>query len=44
MRFKEDALYSEGGETLSQVAQRDFGCPIPGEIQGQMQQGSEQPD
>jgi len=33
----------EGDETLSQVAQRGDGCPIPGNIQGQVGQGSEQP-
>jgi len=34
---------SEGGETLEQVAQRGSGGPIPGNIQGQVAQGSEQP-
>jgi len=33
----------EGGETLAQVAQRDGRCPIPGNIQGQIGRGSEQP-
>jgi len=37
-------LYDEGGETLAQVAQRGGRCPIPGNIQGQAGQGSEQPD
>ena len=32
----------EGGETLEQVAQRGSRCPIPGNIQGQVGQGSEQ--
>ena len=31
-------------EALAQVAQRGGGCPIPGDIQGQAGQGSEQPD
>ena len=31
------------GETLEQVAQRGSGGPIPGNIQGQVGQGSEQP-
>jgi len=33
---------SEGGETLAQVAQRGGRCPIPGNIQGQVGQVSEQ--
>jgi len=32
-----------GGETLVQVAQRGGRWPIPGNIQGQVGQGSEQP-
>ncbi|KAK4818961.1 LOW QUALITY PROTEIN: hypothetical protein QYF61_022628 [Mycteria americana] len=32
------------GETLEQVAQRCGRCPIPGNIQGQVGRGSEQPD
>jgi len=36
-------LYSEGGETLEWVAQRGSGAPIPGNIQGQVGRGSEQP-
>jgi len=32
-----------GGDTLEQVAQRGFGCPIPGGIQGQAGCGSGQP-
>ncbi len=36
--------YNEGGRTLAQVAQRGGGCPIPGNIQGQVGRGSEQPD
>lgn len=28
---------------LAQVAQRGGGCPLPGNIQGQVRQGSEQP-
>ena len=35
---------AEGGETLAQVAQRGGRCPVPGNIQGQVGQGSEQPD
>ena len=33
-----------GGETLEQVAQRGGKCPIPGNIQGEVGQSSEQPD
>jgi len=33
-----------GGETLAQVAQRSARCPIPGNVQGQVRQDSEQPD
>jgi len=39
-----EVLYNEGGETLEQVAQRNDGSPIPGDIQGQAGWGSEQPD
>jgi len=42
--IKEELFYHEGGETLAQVAQRGGRCPIPGNIQGQVGQGSEQPD
>jgi len=31
------------GATLAQVAQRGGGCPNPGNIQGQVGRGSEQP-
>jgi len=31
-------------EARAQVAQRDGGCPIPGDIQGEAGKGSEQPD
>lgn len=36
-------LHCEGGETLVQVAQRSYGCPIPGNVQGHAGWGSEQP-
>jgi len=36
-------FHNEGGETLHQVAQRGSGGPIPGNIQGQVGGGSEQP-
>jgi len=37
-------FYSEGGETLGQVARRGGRCPIPGNIEVQVGWGSEQPD
>jgi len=40
----ERSFYDEGGETLAQVAQRDCRCPIPGNIQGQVGRGFEQPE
>jgi len=43
-RYKEDIIYNECGETLAQVAERGGRCPIPGNIPGQVGQGSEQPD
>ena len=36
-------FYYEGAETLAQVAQRGGRCPIPGNTQGQVGRGSEQP-
>jgi len=45
-RFRPDIrkklFHHEGGETLEQVAQRSSGGPVPGNIQGQVGQGSEQ--
>ena len=40
----EEIFYDEGGETLKQVVQRGGRCPIPGNIQGEVGRGSEQPD
>jgi len=44
-RFRLDTrnqfFYCKGGETLKQVAQKGGGCPIPGDIQGQVGWGSE---
>jgi len=34
----------KGGETLAQVAHRGGRCPIPGNFQGQVGWGFEQPD
>ena len=36
MRYKEEILYHEGGETLEQVVQRSCGCAIVGSVQGQV--------
>jgi len=36
-------LHVISGETLEQVAQRGSGWPIPGNIQGLVREGSEQP-
>ena len=38
-----EVFYTEGGDTLEQVAQGGCGCPIPGGIQGQAGRGSGQP-
>ena len=35
---------SDGSEALAQTALRSPGCPISGGIQGQVRQGSGQPD
>ena len=43
MRYEEEILPLEGGETLAQVAQRSCGCPLPGSVQGQVGWSSEQP-
>ena len=47
-RFRSDIrkkfFYNKSGEELKQIAQRGDGCPIPGDIQGQAAQGSQQPD
>jgi len=42
--YKEEIFYNEDGETLEQIAQTGGRCPIPGNIQGQVGQGLEQPD
>ena len=43
IRDQEEILYSEGGETLEQVAQRGCGCPISGGVLGQVGWNFEQP-
>ena len=40
MRYKEEIFYHEGDETLEQVAQRQSGSAISGNIQGQVGRGS----
>ena len=37
-------FFTEGGETLEEVAQRSSGCPIIGSVQGQVGRGFEQTD
>ena len=37
-------FYNKIGEALAQVAQRGGRCPTPGNLQGQIGRGSEQPD
>lgn len=39
----EKDIFYEGGEMLAQISQRGGGCSIPGNIQSQVRQGSEQP-
>ena len=38
-----NAVYSEGGEALAQVARSSCGCPLPGRVQGQIGWDFEQP-
>ena len=33
--YKEGGVYNQGGEALTQGAQRGRGCPVPGDVQGQ---------
>ena len=45
-RFRLDVrgkFFTESGEVLEQVAQRDCGCPVPGGVQGQVGWGPGQP-
>jgi len=42
--YKNEILWYEGGEALAQVAQRSYGCPLPGSVQGQVGWGFEQPE
>lgn len=42
--YKEEIFHDEGGKILQQVAQRGGKCPIPGNIQDQLGQDSEQHD
>lgn len=43
IRYKEEIVYDECGETLEQIAQRS-GCPIPGSVQVQAEWGFEKPE
>jgi len=38
-----EIFYSEVGEAVKQVAQKDCGCPIPGGVQDQVGWGPGQP-
>ncbi|GAB0180812.1 hypothetical protein GRJ2_000546500 [Grus japonensis] len=42
--IRKNFFYDEEGETLEQIAWRSCGCPLPGNIQGQIGWGFEQPD
>ena len=42
-RYWEEVLPHEGGEALAQVAQRSWGCSLPGRVQGQVGWSSEHP-
>jgi len=44
LELQEEIFYNEDGDTLAQVAQRGGRCLVPGNIQGQVGWGSEQPD
>jgi len=41
MGHKEEAVYDKDDEALAEDSQRGGGCPIPGDIQGQAERGSE---
>lgn len=43
IRYQEKVLQCEDGEALTQAAQRSCVCPIPGDAQCQVAQGTEQP-
>ena len=42
--IKGNFFYVQRGEALEQAAQRDGGCPVPGDTQGQAGRGAEQHD
>jgi len=41
--YREYFFYSEGDETLEQVAQRNYGCPITGSVQSHVGLGRHVP-
>lgn len=41
---KEEVFYCDSSEALAWVSQRGDGCSIPGNVQGQVELDSEQPD
>lgn len=42
--IKKEFFYNEGSKTIEQVVQKGGRCSAPGNIQGRIEQGSEQPD
>lgn len=44
MDVRENFFYCVAGETLKEVVQRGSRWPVPANLQGQAEQGSEQPD
>lgn len=43
VRYMEEILNCESGESLEQVSQRRYRCPNPGSVPGQVGQSIEQP-
>lgn len=42
--FYNIVFYNKGGETLKKIAQRSYGYPVPGTVQGLVGWGFVQPD
>lgn len=42
--YREEIIFYHGGKTQQQAAQRNFGCPVIGNIQGQVGWTFQQPD
>lgn len=43
VRYKKEVFCSEGGEALTQDTQKSCVCPIPGNVQGEVEWGFEKP-